>query len=138
MRGYFLHNPAHLVLLLVLSTATAQVKQPRNIETLKQLQPAIVQVSGDGDLGQVKDLLRAWKDGALTWSNGATTWKPEISGAPIAAAFSGLAPLNCGSMLFTSRRKPIVSSESSPVIPTRFFLASAMLLVAICENFTTI
>jgi ankyrin repeat protein len=58
-------------------TAAAQVGQPRNIDSLKAKQPAIVQVCSEGDVGHAKDLLRAWKDGALTWSDGVSVWKPE-------------------------------------------------------------
>ncbi len=53
----------------------AQVTQPRNVDSLKNQQPCLVQVVTDGDLMNVQELFRAWDDGALNWSNGVSTWK---------------------------------------------------------------
>ena len=60
---------------LLAATARAQVTQPRNVESLKNQQPCLVEVVRDGDLMNVQELFRAWDDGALTWSNGVSTWK---------------------------------------------------------------
>ena len=67
---------AALALLLAAPLAShGQVTQPRNVESLKNKQPCLVQVVTDGDMMNVQELFRAWDDGALTWSNGASTWK---------------------------------------------------------------
>jgi ankyrin repeat protein len=57
--------------------ALGQASQPRDIAALKAQQPALVSVCSGGDVGQVRDLLRAWDDGALTWSNGEARWTPQ-------------------------------------------------------------
>lgn len=69
-----LHTGAVLLGCLA-ATTRAQVTQPRNVESLKNQQPCLVEVVRDGDLMNVQELFRAWDDGALNWSNGVSTWK---------------------------------------------------------------